>query len=479
MSQKDPTMPQENFLTADHTKQPFDHPAFFHELDICRLITMRVLPSLLKGRDPVHPIRLWIPYCHAGDKVWPIAICLLEYWQQHGIKTPLKIFATDPNERAIDKARKGFYDKTFLSETPDRFMRFFERTAGGCRIVRAARELCIFARHDLLKDPPFPSIDIICCDTTLFPPGSDARKKVMRLFHYALKPSGFFLPRETLTAADSQFSQSPDDWRIYIRTGAAGSWLTDIPFPKQPNAHPKQPADLPPVQPTPAMAVKAGNMLLSHYVPSCILVNKELQIIRFYGSRSPFLRPSPGKTTLNLLKMLRDELVFELHHLAQHVKSTGQAIKKKDILLPDNETSREITMEVIPVRSAPGDGLMLVIIRENADPAAFGPGASHVKSTATPRSETRVDALKIDLREARQQMLSMSDAFEHTRQELQVVNEELLAANEELQCINAELEASKEDLQAANEQLLLSNNGLHLGIVESIPDPLLALDGHL
>jgi two-component system CheB/CheR fusion protein len=485
MQEKDPIslIEKEPGLQNEVSTPSPDHHAFFRRPAIYRSLIKKVIPALLKKRSPGDPLRVWIPSCHTGEEAWSIAICLMEYWKEHELGATIRIFATDASEPAVTAARKGIYDKATLADLPDKMLNeYFERTADGYRVGQAARELCVFATHDLQKDPPFSFIDIICCEKLPAHPGTDARRRAMEAFHYALKPTGYFLPGETemIAGMDPLFMLPNNEWKIYVKTGASVSWLPEAPFPGQPDN----------LRPSRASVEKeADNILLSHYVPACILVNKELRIIRFYGAAFPYLRPSSGKATLNLVKLLRDELVFELHYLTQHVKSTGQAIKKEGIILSDKGMPRDITMEAVPLKSPAGEGLMLLIFRENTNP--FGAGQA-ITTAPKQKGEGLVDTLRRDLREARQQLLSMSDAFEQTKEELQSIHEEVLSSNEELQSVNDQLALSHEELQTANEALFISNNELHLrngelaesanyagAIIESIREPLVALNGDL
>lgn len=480
----DPLIGKEPGLQTEPSNPLADRPVFFGKPELYRSLIKRVIPTLLKKRSPGTPIRIWIPCCQTGEETWSIAILLLEYWKEHEISATVRIFATEASRPSIDTARNGVYEKSALADLPAKMLaEYFDRAPGGYRIGREARELCVFAFHDLQKDPPFSFIDVICCHNIQDKPGTEARKKAIEAFHYALKPTGYLLPgeNETISTLEPLFMLPNNKWNIYLRTGPSIPWLPEAPFPGQAarSRAPKSPIER-----------EADGILLSHYVPACILINKELRIIRFYGAAFPYLRPSSGKATLNLVKLLRDELVFELYALTRHVKTTGQATKKEGLVLSDNGLSREITMEAVPLRSPDGEGLMLLIFREHTNP--FGPGAAFAKTPVRQQGEGIVDILKKDLKEARQQMLSMSDAFEQTKEEMQTVHEEVLSSNEELLSLNEQLEDSQEELQITNEALILMNNELHVrhdalndavaysgAIVESIREPLVVLNSDL
>ena len=118
---------------------------------------IRFFRASLQARKPAgDPIRIWVPGCASGEEAYSIAICLLESLGDRAASTPIQIFASDISEWAIDRARAGVYPKDELKKvSKDRVRRFFDRVNGNYQIKSGVRDLCIFALHDLTKDPPF------------------------------------------------------------------------------------------------------------------------------------------------------------------------------------------------------------------------------------------------------------------------------------------------------------------------------------
>ena len=228
---------------------------------------------------------------------------------------------------------------------------------------------------------------------------------------------------------------------------------------------------------------ETDRILLSRYVPASVVINKDLQILRFHGPTSNYLQPSSGKASLNLLKMVRDELVFELKGLFNRAKKENIPIKKEKVHLSQNGIHREVSIEVVPIKTHGKDLYYLVLFREG-NLVVKKATESKVKDS----KDEHIVTLEQQLIEAREYMKTMSEEFEATREELQSANEEILSSNEELQSINEELETSKEELQSTNEELitineelLLRNNDLkevsefNKAIVETINEPILVL----
>src|SRR6185436_3168836 len=109
---------------------------------------------------------------------------------------------------------------------------------------------------------------------------------------------------------------------------------------------------------------EADRLLLSRYVPASVFVNKDLQILRFHGATSNYLQPSSGRASLNLLKMIRDELVFDLKGLINRARKETIPVKKGGIRLSQNGTEKEIGIEVVPVRSKIKDPYYLILFKE-------------------------------------------------------------------------------------------------------------------
>jgi two-component system CheB/CheR fusion protein len=435
---------------------------FFRDTQVYQALTNKLLPSLFKNRKSNDPIRIWVPGCATGEEPVSFAIVILEYLGEKAITTPIQIFATDLNEKAIEKARRGIYIKSALQNvSAHRLRRFFIKIDGKYQVVKTIRDMCIFAPHNLLKDPPFSRMDIISCQNVLIYLESIQQNKIMHAFHYALKPDGFLLlgKSETVGAATDLFDQMNKHDKVYTKRQVTTPLRLDFIMRNY------SPPDIPENNNTPGqMPLSKDNdlekatdkLLLSHYVPASVLVNKDLEILRFRGSTSRYLEPTSGKASLHLLKMVKEELSFELRTVIHRAKKEGRTVKKEGVVLGVNGGSQEIAIEVSPIKSGKDD-FYLVIFKENGiAPVA----ATNPKSRSNGAQEKRITSLEVQLKEAKDAIRIITEDFESTREELQSSNEEVLSSNEELQSINEELETSKEELQSTNEELTTINEEL-------------------
>jgi two-component system, chemotaxis family, CheB/CheR fusion protein len=470
--------------------------SFFREPSLFLTLTKVVFPALFKELKPGEPLRIWIPACSSGEEACSMAISLFEFLGDMAYTTPVQIFATDLSETAIEKARTGIYSKHSLQHVSEqRLNQFFVKTDGSYQIIKPIRDICIFATHNLLKDPPFSRMDLISCQNVMIYLGTNAQKKILQAFHYALKPMGYLaLGKSETTGNDTDLFELVDKEHKLYRKKAISQPLPFDFF--------NRPARTPVLQQS--FAEKQGvtpntdvdieketdKILLSRYAPASVVVNKDMQILRFNGPISDYLQPAAGKASLHLLKMVKDELVFELRGLISNAKKRKQVMWKEGILLKDGNTHRSLRIEVTPVKSLLlADPYFLIVFKDEVD-GVLQKNRQPVqpKKGKQDTKDRRIEILEQELKEAREHMKTMNEEFEATREELQSANEEVLSSNEELQSINEELETSKEEMQSTNEELITINEELQLrnadlkesvdytaAIVQTIRDPLIVL----
>ena len=168
--------------------------SFFRDAQVFPLLKKKVFPRLLKGRNPEAPLRIWVPGCSSGEEVYSLAITLLEFLDEQQEQRPVQLFGTDINLAALDRARAGYYPVGSAADiAPERLRRFFTKTDGGYRINKSIRELCVFARQNLVADPPFSNLDLISCRNVLIYFDDTVKAKVIKGFHEVLFPKSFLL----------------------------------------------------------------------------------------------------------------------------------------------------------------------------------------------------------------------------------------------------------------------------------------------
>jgi len=445
---------------------------FFRDQEVWQFLKEQIIPDILKNRKNETPIRVWVPGCATGEEPYSIAMLLLECLEPAG--GPLiQIFATDISKQAIQTARDGWYPENIVADvSPERLRRFFVKANEGYQISKRIRDLCIFAVQDVTRDPPFSKLDLISCRNLLIYLSTPVQKRIIATFHYALAPSGYLLlgSSETVGAGSDLYRPMDKKHKIYSRllTAAqpafhlAPSELADgVALPRQQAASSRSVTDL---------GKEADRVVLTKYSPPGVLINSLFDIIQFRGRTGPFLEPSPGQATLNLLKMAREGLVIELRSAVYQAKKTGATVRKAGVRLQSEAHPMEVNLEVTPIIDASTrDSYYLVLfqtVERPTVPQRPPLGAARGKKKKRSDTDNELEALRGELAATQEDLRSIIEEQESTNEELQSANEEILSSNEEMQSTNEELETAKEELQATNEELTTVNEELHNWNVE-------------
>lgn len=436
--------------------------SFFREPNFYLALKKVVFPQLVKDRKASDPIRIWIPGCATGEEAYSTAIAITEFLEEKKMSIPVQLFSTDLDERAIARARIGIYSKNSIAQISEQRVKgCFTRIDGHYQIAKRIRDICTFSVHNLMKDPPFSRVDLVSCQNVLIYIEAGPQRKILQAFHYSLKPTGFLLlgKSESIGNATDIFQPFEKDSRLYRKKLSTN--LPRLDFSVRPHAAFPVPHERFSVARTESdLEREFDRVLLSRYVPASVLVNKDLEILRFRGHTAPYLQPSPGKASFNLLKMLKEELIFEIRGLLQKVRTANVPASKAGIFI-DSENLL-VSIEVVPLESLK-EIYFLIIFRSEVQSKL--PREKNAKG-GKKEQKRRISKLEQQLKDAREQVRAISEDFDISREELQSANEEILSANEELQSINEELETSKEELQSANEELTTINEELQIRIGE-------------
>ncbi|MGJ5674206.1 MAG: chemotaxis protein CheB [Nostochopsis sp.] len=477
--------------------------SFFRDPEAYQGLKERVLPAISKGKSVDLPIRIWVPGCATGEEVYSIAICLLEFLENVFPKPAIQIFATDINETAIEKARLGIYKQSQIVDvSPERLRRFFNQVEGGYQISKSIRELCVFARQNLISDPPFSNLDLISCRNVLIYFESVLQKQVMPIFHYSLKPTGFLMLGIAESAGEfsNLFTSSDRKHNIYTKKLIP----TPLNFNFKTSIYPL--AKVTPYRTTMSdktwdvvdLNKQADQIVLNRYAPVGVMINDNMDILQFRGETSPYLRPAPGDPSFNLLKMARKGLLEELRTAIHQVKRQDVPVRKEQIQIEGSDPSRNVNLEVIPFQADSVETRCFLVLFE------YVPAPTNQQVPLTPgdveqvgeaeilRLQQELTATKQELAATQEYLQLITQEHEATTQHLKVASEEILSSNEELQSTNEELQTTQEEVQATNEELQTTNQELHsrnlelhqvnndlLNLLSSVNIPILILTSDL
>ncbi|HEY0059607.1 MAG TPA: CheR family methyltransferase, partial [Flavisolibacter sp.] len=434
--------------------------SFFRDKETTDYLKKTLLPKIIGTKSANEPIRIWTPACSTGQEPYSLAMIVVEALGENPNNIPVQIFATDLSEGALSKARAGVYSQEELADMdPKRLQRFFNKSDGHFRVVKSIRDLCVFANHNIIKDPPFSRLDIISCCNLMIYLDTPLQKKLMATFHYSLNNNGYLVlgKSETVGAAAYLFSQSDKKVKVYIKKKEA----TPKAVFEMNYARSESPQDLPGSNQQRARKGRHDDMdldkavdalLLKKFSPASVVVNFDLDILQFRGSTGLYLEPSPGKASLNLLKMAKPGLAFELRNIVHKAKKNGAAEKKEGLEINSNGKSHWVSIEAVPMKMEGDEEYFLVAFEE------FRPPTEDKEKGSL--KDRRAAQLELEMTVLREDMRSIVEAQEAANEELQSANEEIVSSNEELQSINEELETSKEEIESSNEELITINQEL-------------------
>jgi two-component system CheB/CheR fusion protein len=258
--------------------------SFFRNRGVFEALKPQVFPRILENRPPEASLRIWTPGCASGEETYSLAITLLEYLGDQSVRIPVQFFGTDVSEANISKARSGVYPENIHGDvSEERLRRFFTKVESGYRVNKNLRDMCIFAQHNLVNDPPFSRMDIICCRNLLIYLEPLLQNKVVSLFHYALRPSGFLVlgNAEGIGAATGSFAVEDHAHKIFSRKNAGGRAGLAFSLPQR-HGHSGPVAgldrsQLPELSLNYVQAQKEfDRRLLNHYTPAAVLINEDL-----------------------------------------------------------------------------------------------------------------------------------------------------------------------------------------------------------
>jgi len=440
---------------------------FFRDASVWKKLKDKVIPNLIADLPDGSILRAWVPGCSTGEEAYSLAIVfkeVLEKINPHG-GISLQIFATDLDNEAIEIARKGTFPANIAADvSPDRLHRFFTLTDDGYRINTEIRELVVFAKHNIIMQPPFTKIDILSCRNLLIYMDIELQKKLLGLFYYSINPDGIMLLGSSETPGTQSHLFTPVDTKLKIFKRSA---ITPIPglfdFPSSisrtnPNDIEKQISDKSPFN----IQTLADQLLLQHFSPAGVLVNENGDIIYFSGHTGKYLEPAVGKANLNIFAMLREGLRDKFP------AAFRKAILKKDIVVLHNikigtnggSQTLNISIQWID-KPEPLNGMVMIIF---TDVPVLTDIQLQAKKGKKALSNSRRSELDKELQLAREEVQNTLEEMQTSQEELKSTNEELQSTNEELQSTNEELTTSKEEMQSMNEELQTLNAELQLKV---------------
>jgi len=432
---------------------------FFRDPEAFQALETEVIAALVRGKAPDATIRVWSAGCATGEEPYSLGIALLEHLAAAQKSCRVHIFAADVDEGALEVARKGIYLESIATDVcAERLARFFTRVdETSYQVNKSLREIVIFARQNLITDAPFSKLDLIVCRNLLIYLEPEVQKKVLSLLHYSLNEGGFLFlgPSETIGRHIELFEPVSKKWRIFRRIGPSRPEHVELPITalSDPLVRARRlapPSTTPPV----SFAGMTHRLLLEQFAPAAVLVDRNYEILYFFGPTDRYLAVVAGEPTQDLMLMAREGLRTRLRPaIHKAVRESGPVTLAAQV--KRNGDYHPVIVTIRPVRGPQGAETLMLVTFEDSDQERVLP---HPAETAA--EESAVRQLEYELKAAKEDLQSTIEDLESSNEELKISNEEVMSMNEELQSANEELETSKEELQSLNEELTTVNNQL-------------------
>ncbi len=433
---------------------------FFRDKQAFLFLEQEVIPRLFANLHRGEDLRVWSAACATGEEAYSLAILLAEKASELGFIGKITVFATDVHKTSLDFAAQGVYDRAKLTNvSPERMDKFFKKEGGDqFRVTSELRKLVVFAPHNLLNDPPFTRLDLVCCRNLLIYFQADVQEKVISLFHFALKIDSilFLGSSEGLGAFAGEFEVIANQHKLFRK-------IRDLKLALNLDANrmdrtPKIPVAV--FQSGSSRTITIERQMLADYdtllrrhMPPGVLLDENRQIIHYFGNVVEFLKMPEGRAENNILALAEDNLHIALSTSLQRADSTRQLVITRNVRIKRGAGDFLIDLHVSPLPDEKSHTTHYHVYFERVRQSEF---------SLPPEQSEFTDETNFDVdSHFRQHVADIEMELQSTRETLQTTVEELQTSNEELQATNEELLASNEELQSTNEELHSVNEELY------------------
>ena len=432
---------------------------FFRDAGAFEELKLKVIPEIVKSKSPSESVKIWIAGCSTGEEVYSVAIVLKEHLRHVRRELDVKIFGSDVNKESIDFASRGCYPNSIREHVPiDLLEKYFVRDENKYRVSAQLRKTVVFSHHDLLKDPPFGKLDLICCRNMLIYVSVDLQKRILSIFNFSLNVGGFLFlgPSENIGILKDSTVEVSKKWKIYKKVKASKSFMFENPsYPESSGRRFTPPAiAIPHDKLRNSLVENVLNKIMDEYSIAGVMVDHDCNVIETFGDYRKYLHLPEKKFNNNLLKMLpgRPSILVGSHF--KKALTTQESFSIRNLRFDMSAPPINITIKPFTDNREHPVALLL-FAEEHPNGKSGSDEHAHPARAERPREETvpgheDLVALQQELEDTKQVLQKAIEESETTNEELQSANEELISSNEELQSANEELQSLNEELHTVN-----------------------------
>ncbi|MBO0145353.1 PAS domain-containing protein [Agrobacterium sp. Ap1] len=444
--------------TPDESKSLFSDllisvTMFFRDEHAFAALARQVITPLVSGHDAANDesLRVWVVGCATGEEAYSVAILIHEEMARQNLNIPLQIFATDLDDAALGVAREGRYPRAIEADvSQERLAKFFVDEGTHFRVRKELRETVLFAKHSILKEPPFMRLDLITCRNLLIYLERGLQSQICSLFSYSLRTGRYLFlgSAETVDAAADLFAPIDRQARIYCARANGPQLLPILPqfAASDQLADFTRPIAL--VSDRGAMPAALHLASLEQHAPASALVDDSENILHLSPTAGRFLLHSAGPVSRSLTVVVRPELRLDLGIALTQALQTGEPSMTFPMVVGFDHGKRRVALQVTPLAGKDGRARQALVF--------FLDGGAVTESDEPDQSDGRPDEVRrlyAELKASQEALIMSRNGHEALVQELRAANEELQSMNEEYRSTAEELETSKEELQSINEEL--------------------------
>jgi two-component system CheB/CheR fusion protein len=435
---------------------------FFRDEESFEKLSTSVIPEIFAMHTDRSEIRIWVPACSTGEEAYSIAILFKEYMSKNNLIKDIKIFATDIDDDSITYAGLGLYPSNITADVPnDILSKYFVRKDNGFQINENIRHMIIFARHNVIEEPPFSKLDLISCRNMLIYLNIDVQYRILSTYHMCLRNDGYLFlgSSESLGKLSEGFDIINSKAKLFKKKNKFHPDALPIASNSATMYHSR--SSMMQIHNSVDNYISTNRQLnavfegiASHYLPPSVIIDSQCNIIYTIHDIGKYVHLPNGLITTNLLKMLDKEVAVIVSSLVRRAEKITD-----EIFFDDLKSSADNTKYSVYCRKFNGEDedmsyyLISFVEKKNTGTEDdFEKEANSISISMDHQYQERIEELEREVQQKNESLQATVEELETSNEELQSSNEELIASNEELQSTNEELQSVNEELYTVNSE---------------------------
>ena len=442
--------------------------SFFRDSEAFDFLKETVIPEIFNSLKKEDEIKIWVPGCATGEEAYSFAIMVQEELENRNMEIIVKIFATDIDEIALNFGRHGLFSRNIKkSISPERLEKYFIKEGDEFRISPKLRNSVIFAKHDLVKNPPYCNMNLISCRNLLIYMTPVLQKKIFKMLQFGLKKNGilFIGSSENALISLKNLEVINKKWKIYRNLTVKNEGrLEEFSLPGYPEIKPHNQVSTYEreeiVKNNSPFADEINESLVKDLGILSLLIDENKNVVKSYGDTQKFL--DQKNFSINLLEILPKSLDIAFISLLREIGEDSAPVFANGIRVEYPHSTKQINLRLSRFGKNKGrkDWFLLTLQVENSKIILAEKSVSKKKNHENESLNLYILSLKEEMKDMRERLQSSYDQLDSSNENLQSYNEELISANEEMQSTNEEIQSVNEELDTVNFSYQVKNKEL-------------------